>query len=100
MARPQGRHTCRALKQPIFQFPSLTVATDRALEAFRPTQLKQILAARFLGGKVLLKLRQGSRIALHILEYYILGLVQSKGYPYYIIPLLHCSMLPEQLRDE
>ena len=74
--------TCRALKQRTFQFPSLAVTTDRAPEAFRPTQLKQILAARLLCRKALLELRQGFRIVLHTLQYYILRPVQSRGYPY------------------
>ena len=86
--------TCRALKQPTFQFPSLAVTTDRAPEAFRPTQLKQILAARLLCRKALLELRQGFRIVLHTLQYYILGLIQLRGYPHNKI-----SIMPVKIKN-
>ena len=68
--------------QPISRMPPFSVAAARASETVRPTQLVQILSAGLLGRKSVLQLQKVLGVILHTLEYYILWLRQSRGYPY------------------
>jgi len=74
--------TRRTAYQPISRMPSFFVLAARASETIRPPQLVQILSAGLLRRKSLLQLQKILGIILHTLEYYILWLRQSRGYPY------------------
>jgi len=74
--------TRRTAYQTIARMPSFFVGAARASETIRPPQLVEILSAGLLGRKSPLKLQKVLGVILHTLEYYILWLRQSKGYPY------------------
>jgi len=74
--------TRRTAYQTIARMPSFSVGAARASKTVRPPQLVEILSAGLLGRKSPLQLQKVLGVILHTLEYYILWLRQSRGYPY------------------
>ena len=61
--------------------PALRGLTSRADESLRPPQTIQVFHAGRLRGESPIEFGQSFRIIIHNLAYYILGMVDSRGYP-------------------
>ncbi len=59
--------------------PSLLASAMRASKAFRPMQTLMVIPAGFIRNESCFKFRQGSRVILHALAYYILRLPELRG---------------------
>ena len=70
----------RALPPPLLDAPRLGPVTPRAPKSLRPPELFQIRPTRLLGRESALEFGQISRIILHHLVRYILGLPESSKY--------------------
>ena len=77
----------RALPPPLPDAPRLGPVTPRAPKSLRPPELFQIRPTRLLGRESALEFGQISRIILHHLVRYIVGLPESSKYLVYVILL-------------
>jgi len=73
--------TFTALQQHTADRPISGARAARTVKALRPTQPKQLVTARLLGGKLTVKLPQAARKFLHRQPYYRLGQPESSKYP-------------------
>src|SRR5712691_11261148 len=71
----------RAHPEPASGRPSLGGPARRAREVSRPPKLRQVLAARLVGGEPPLQLHERARVILHDPHYYRLGSLESREYP-------------------
>src|SRR5712692_3839179 len=71
----------RAHPEPASGRPRLRGAARRAREVPRPPKLRQVLAARLVGGEPPLQLHGRARVILHDPHYYRLRSLESREYP-------------------
>jgi hypothetical protein len=77
--------TSGALDQTAFRQPTLPTPTSWTNKSLGPAQTKKILRTGRFRCKLTLEFCQSPRILFHTLAYYILYLVESRGYPQKII---------------